>query len=197
MHLGEVDALLLVVELEPVAELALHADSVRSRKPPCSSYDDVIDGERVAARAVGERRADRVGERRREQLLDRREPLGREPQRVPRVHAADRAARARREADELRVRAALDAARQVRQVAGEPEQLQLERERERVERRARLRSAAPRRAGRGTARARRTRARSPPARRRAAASPRRRSARRSGGRRPRAPRGASAAARRR
>ena len=49
--------------------------------------------------------------------------------------AADGAAGARREADELGL-AALDAARHVRQVAGDPEELQLEREHERVERRA-------------------------------------------------------------
>ena len=48
------------------------------------------------------------------------------------MRAADGAARARREPDEL-ARAALDAARDVRQVAREPEQLQLEAERERVD----------------------------------------------------------------
>src|SRR5581483_6550197 len=41
MHRGDVDPVAVVVELEAVAELALQADSVRSRNPPCSSYDEV------------------------------------------------------------------------------------------------------------------------------------------------------------
>src|SRR5262245_46232277 len=38
---GDVDPGRVVVQLEAVAEVAPHADSVRSRKPPCSSYDEV------------------------------------------------------------------------------------------------------------------------------------------------------------
>src|SRR6185312_4488824 len=41
MHLADVDAGHIVVELDAVAERALHAESVRSRKPPCSSYEAV------------------------------------------------------------------------------------------------------------------------------------------------------------
>ena len=92
-------------------------------------------GQRVAARAIGERRADRVGERRREQRSIAASPSAERRSAPARMVGADRAAGAGREADELGVRAALDAARQVRQVAGEPQQLQLEREPERVERR--------------------------------------------------------------
>src|SRR5436853_5098153 len=42
VQLREVDARYVVVELEAVAELALHAESVRRRNPPWYSYDDVI-----------------------------------------------------------------------------------------------------------------------------------------------------------
>src|SRR5439155_17760410 len=42
VHLGEVDPLLVVVQLDPVPEIANHAETVRRRKPPCSSYDDVM-----------------------------------------------------------------------------------------------------------------------------------------------------------
>src|SRR5436853_4708182 len=41
MNALAVDAGPVVVDLETVAELALHADSVLRRKPPCSSYDEV------------------------------------------------------------------------------------------------------------------------------------------------------------
>ena len=37
MDRGHVYAAAVVVELQPVAERAPHADSVRNRKPPCSS----------------------------------------------------------------------------------------------------------------------------------------------------------------
>ena len=68
-------------------------------------------------------------------MLDRREPFCGEVERVAGVVAAHGATGTRGEADEPGL-AALDAARQVRQVAREPEQLQLEGEDERVERRA-------------------------------------------------------------
>ena len=97
------------------------------------------DGERFARGALGRGRASpRLGERAREQRLDPDDPCRRERRARRRAAAADRAARLRRVADERHVvGAALGAARQVRQVAGEPEQLELERERERVERRPR------------------------------------------------------------
>ena len=78
----------------------------------------------------------RIRERGREELLDPGEPLGRERERAA---ARGRGRRRRRRAARSRrgrPRAALDARRHVRQVAGQPEQLELERERERVELRA-------------------------------------------------------------
>src|SRR5581483_6498965 len=60
------------------------------------------------------------------------ETLRRQPERVARVHAAHGAAGARRERDEVGRRAALDAAREMRQVARDPEQLQLEAQHERI-----------------------------------------------------------------
>src|SRR5581483_10017986 len=96
------------------------------------------DAERVARGALAELQRRRVGERAREQRLDPLDPVGTERDRVGlvRARAAHRTAGARRVADERRVVGpTLRAARQMRQVAGEPEQLQLERERERVERR--------------------------------------------------------------
>src|SRR5205085_11248540 len=56
-----------------------------------------------------------------------------EARRTGRVHAAHGAARASGERLERVGRTALDAARQVRQVPGEPEQLQLEAEDERID----------------------------------------------------------------
>ena len=92
VDLVEIDPLLRVVELEPVAELAPHADSVRRRKPPCSSYDATITMSASRARAVRERGPDRVRERRREQALDRGEALGREAQPVDGVRPTERSA---------------------------------------------------------------------------------------------------------
>ena len=68
-----------------------------------------------------------------------------------RARAADRPACSGQIADELLLGAALDAAAEVRQVAGEPQELELEREHERVERRHASGGAAARRARRGSA----------------------------------------------
>ena len=84
----------------------------------------------------------RVGHRRRDQRRDPAQPVRRERDRAAAAVGADRAAGGGGEADEPLFRPALDAAVEVRHVAGEPEQLQLEREHERVERR-------PRRSARG------------------------------------------------
>ena len=113
--------------------------SVRRRKPPWYSYDAVTTRERVARRALARgptscaaRAALGAAPR------CRRSPPGESGSAPFAARAADGAAGLRRVADERRVvRAALGAARQVRQVAREPEQLELERERERVERGAR------------------------------------------------------------
>src|SRR5690606_12293397 len=59
--------------------------------------------------------------------------LGRERERAARVRSADGPAGARREPDEVRLGSALDARTHVREVAGEPEELQLKGERERVD----------------------------------------------------------------
>ena len=77
-----------------------------------------------------------IGERPREERLDPCDPVGAERERLGRRRAtlADSASGARRVADErLPLRAALGAGGDVRQVAGQPEQLELEREPERVE----------------------------------------------------------------
>ena len=94
--------------------------------------------ERVARRPLVQVDGGRVGERAREQRLDRADAGGaeRERLRLRGARTADRAAGARRVADERGIGgAALGAARQVRQVARDPQELQLEGERERVERR--------------------------------------------------------------
>ena len=70
MHGVAIEPRPVVVELVAVAEVALHALSVRSRKPPWYSYDAVTT--RSASRVARSLRpsADRVGERAREQRLD-------------------------------------------------------------------------------------------------------------------------------
>src|SRR5262245_60829946 len=83
------------------------------------------------------RRDRRVRQRGREQALDAQDAFSRQRQRARAAALADRAAGRGRVADERPLGPALGTARQVRQVAGEPEQLQLEREHERVERRLR------------------------------------------------------------
>ena len=149
MHGRDVDARRIVVELEAVAELALHAESVRSRKPPCSSYDEVTTAS-ASRRARSLRPAAAASASGVESSCSIPASPSRESRNdAGRVLAAHRAARARREAEQVG-RAALDARRHVRQVAREPQQLQLEREPERVEHRDRRRPAS-RRAGRGTA----------------------------------------------
>ena len=118
MHGVDVDPLRVVVELEAVAELALHAESVRSRKPPCSSYDDVTTASAVAARAVAESCAPAASASGVDSSRSIPASPSGESANAPRAwRAADSAARARREADEIASGAALDAARHVRQVA--------------------------------------------------------------------------------
>ena len=90
----------------------------------------------VALRPLRETELRGVGQRPREERLDPRDPVGSECERFGRRRAtrADSASGARRVADErLPLRAALGAGGDVRQVAGQPEQLELEREPERVE----------------------------------------------------------------
>ena len=61
----DVDPRGIVVELVPAVELSDHpARSVRSRKPPCSSYEDGDHREHVARPALGQAGRRRVGERR-------------------------------------------------------------------------------------------------------------------------------------
>src|SRR6266545_6035265 len=72
----------------------------------------------------------RVGERRAEQALDPADACGGERERVRPAPLADSAPGPRRVPDKGTLRPALGAARQVRQVAGEPEQLQLKGENE-------------------------------------------------------------------
>ncbi len=129
-------ALGVVVELEAVSEVALHADSVRSRKPPCSSYDEVTTASASRRATLAQAGLGGVRERRRQQPLDPREALGGKPERTARMQPADGAACPRREADQIRRDAAFDAGPHVRQVTRQPEELELERERERFERRA-------------------------------------------------------------
>ena len=138
MHGIDVDPRGIVVELVPVAEVASHALSVFSRNPPWYSYDACDEPERVPARALVEAGGRRVRERAREQRLDRADPARAQPERLGlrRARAADGAAGARRVADERRIgRATLGAAREMREIAGEPQELELERQAERVERR--------------------------------------------------------------
>jgi hypothetical protein len=42
VHFSLVDPSLRVIDLDAVAECSLQADTVRSLKPPCSSYEVVI-----------------------------------------------------------------------------------------------------------------------------------------------------------
>ena len=180
---GDVDPRRVVVDLVAVAELSPHAERLRSRKPPCSSYDEVTTAS-ASRRARSPRpaaAASAIG--RREEALDPGEPVGREREGPRGVTPADGAPGARGEAGEALSSTALDARRDVREVAREPEELELEREAERVELGPAWDRRAParRRGGRGSAPAPRTPWRSPRARRTAAASPRRRSARRRAG----------------
>src|SRR5207247_2003770 len=95
--------------------------------------------ERVTRRAVGQTDAACFGERAVEQRLDARDPGRRQRERSVRAGTAHGAAGLRGVADErLRVGTALRAARQMREVSRQPEQLELEGEGERGERRPRL-----------------------------------------------------------
>ena len=134
MHRVDVDPRRIVVELVAAVELAPHpARSVRSRKPPCSSYDAVITARTSRAPRSVSPAAVASASGRPQERLHPVEPVGRERQRARAAGLADRAARPRRVADERPLRAALGTAADVRQVAGQPEQLELEREPERVE----------------------------------------------------------------
>ena len=137
MHRVEVDAGRVVVELEAVAEVPPHASSLgRQRAQPEAAVELVARGdhrERLPPGALPERGC--IGERRAQERLDPGEGVRRKPHRAVRAAGADRPAGARRVADEALDRAALGAAGHVRKVAREPEQLELERERERIDRR--------------------------------------------------------------
>ena len=93
------------------------------------------DGERVAQGALAEPEPVRVGERAPDEREHSPEAVGREEHRlVGRARRAHRPAGAREVADEPVHAAALDAALEMRDVAGEPQELELERERDRIER---------------------------------------------------------------
>ena len=131
----DVDPVGIVVELVPVAELAPQAERVRSRKPPWYSYDAVTTAS-ASRRARSPRPAAAASASGVESSRSiPASPSGESASAPGAVRAADGAAGPRQVADERRAGTALDAAREVRQVAGEPEQLELERERERIERR--------------------------------------------------------------
>src|SRR5215831_4445177 len=91
------------------------------------------DAEGLAGSAFRQSRVAGLSERSLEQTFDSEQPLARQRQRSVGAGLADRTARARGVAGEARLGTALGAARHVRQVAGEPEQLQLEGEDERIE----------------------------------------------------------------
>jgi hypothetical protein len=88
--------------------------------------------ERVADGAVAETERRRVRDRRPEQRGEAVQPLGGELERTVVARCAHRAARSGVEGDDPLLGAALDAAPDVRQEPGEPEQLELEREDDRV-----------------------------------------------------------------
>src|SRR5438067_914860 len=95
------------------------------------------DCERVAGGALGEADLGGLRQRAGKQCLDASDSCRRQGESAVRAGAADRAARLRGVADErLGVGAAVRAARQMREVAGQPEELQLEGQGEWVEGRA-------------------------------------------------------------
>src|SRR5438445_7164141 len=105
------------------------------------------DAERLARRPLARDRDGGLVERPAKQPVDGREPRRRERERLRlrRAGTANRPSRPRRVPDEWPAGAALRAARQMRQVTRQPEELELERERKGVERgagRARLRRPA-------------------------------------------------------
>src|SRR6266516_3434455 len=94
--------------------------------------------ERLASAAIRQAGVGSFGERPLEEPLDSEEPVAGERQRTVRAGLADRSAGRRRVAGEARLGTAVRTARHVRQVSRQPEQLQLEREHERVEARRAL-----------------------------------------------------------
>ena len=146
MHGLAVDPRPVVVELVPVAEVALHqrqvtscnlaiyAVSVRRRKPPWNSYEATTTARtsRSARSPSPSPCASASGLQSRD--TEAAKAFRGEHHRLGRsTRGADGASRSRQVADERVRAAALDAALEMRDVAGEPEQLELERERERVE----------------------------------------------------------------
>src|SRR5207253_10511433 len=89
--------------------------------------------ERLSRAALGEAGPGGFGERPLEQPLDSKQPVSGERQRAVGAGLAYRPSRLGRVAGEAGLRAALGTARHVRQIAGQPEQLQLEREHEWVD----------------------------------------------------------------
>ena len=134
MHGLPIDPRRIVVELVAVAEVTLHAVSVRSRKPPWNSYAATTTASvsrsprspipSSCASASGLQRSDTMP----------RNPSGERKTVSSGAHARHTAPpRSRQIADELADLSALDAALEVRDIAGEPEELQLKGERERIE----------------------------------------------------------------
>ena len=135
MHRLAVDPRRIVVELVAVAEVAPHTASVRRRKPPWNSYDATTTASvSRSARSPSPRPCASASGLQMSASIPRK-PVGREEDRlVGRARRAHRAAGTGEVADEPVRSAALDAALEVRDVAGEPQQLELERERDRIER---------------------------------------------------------------
>src|SRR5919204_733767 len=123
----------------------VRAASRRQRPEPEAAVELVRGhdhGERLACGPFPERECVRLRERAQEEGAHAAEALGRELDRLVRgTRRADRATRAREVADERFRRAAFDAGIEVREVAGEPEELELKAERERVERRTAAQAA--------------------------------------------------------
>ena len=95
------------------------------------------DGEGVAHGSLAQTEAGRLRERGEQERLDAAEPVRRQVDGLGRrASGADRPSRARQIADEAFGRSALDAGLEMRQIAGEPEELELESERQRIEGRA-------------------------------------------------------------
>ena len=140
-----VDASRIVVELVPVAEVALHAVSVRSRKPPWNSYDATTTASASrSARSPSPSPCASASGLQKSACIPRKPSGEQEHRLVGRARRAHGASRARQVADEAVRSAALDAALEMRDVAGEPQELELERERERVERCASARAGRDR-----------------------------------------------------
>jgi hypothetical protein len=102
------------------------------------------DGERLAGASFGDGGAGCLRQRPSQERVDAAQAFGRDRQGAVCACSADDAAGAGREAGDRFVRPTLGTAAGVRQVAGEPEQLELEREAERLELRPRSRFAVRR-----------------------------------------------------